>query len=109
MLQEEPIDVKQMTKNAYKEGYENPVILNAQGGVHSDSMPRVRAFAGYSDKGYGTYTKEKKLKAKAKDFSGDWTKREVSTDMFLDDVIRGFVEGSKDRMEGDDLNPDKVV
>jgi hypothetical protein len=111
MKQDEPIDPDELAKNAYKDAYENPVKLNAQGGVHADSMPRVRAYAGNSDRGYGTYTQSEPVKVEVTvgGREGHTEAMETATDTLVSDVARAMIQGTRDKIEGNDPDPERAL
>jgi hypothetical protein len=111
MKQDEPINADELMKNAYKESYENPIQLDAEGGVHSDSMPRVRAFAGNKDSGFGTYQQSQKIKIEVTaDGRDEWTEvEETESKLLVDDVAHAMIMGTKDRIEGDDKDPERAL
>lgn len=109
MNQEEPVDTDELLKNAYEEAYENPITLTASEGVHADSMPRVRAFAGNEDGGHGTYTTSREVDVII--FKGRENESVISieTDQLLDDVAHAMIMGTLDQFEDRDPDPDRAL
>lgn len=106
--QEEPVNVEQMLRNAYEEAYENPIKPTADWGVHADSMPRVRAFAGNEDHGYGTYTDSVEIEIEVSTPRGPEV-QVTESEMLVDDVARAMIQGSRDRYEERDPDPERAL
>jgi len=102
------VDIDELIKEAYQEAYERPITLTADKGVHADSMPRVRAMAGNTDRGYGTYTESRTVAHKPfPDRHPEFVSR-IETNHIVDDVARAMIHGTMDQYDGRDCNPERA-
>ena len=103
--EDQPVDADRLMKWAYEDAYQNPLILTADWGVHADSMPRVRAFAGNVDEsGWGTYTTSREVEI----IDGDEVV-EVESAELIDEVAHAMIEGTRDRWEDRPMESSKVA
>lgn len=90
-----------LLRAAYRDAYDRPITLTASGGVHADSMPRVRQMAGNEDGGMGTYTSPTTI-----DFDDGPT---ISSRHLLDDVATAMIRGTRDSIGGRDPDDDRAL
>lgn len=97
----EPIDPKEVVREAYEYGYEQNVKLMASGGLHSDHWPEARAIAGNLDVGSGCNTMTRHVKLP----NGEWT----VSDHLVDKSMTAMAQGRRDYLESDDSRVEEVV
>lgn len=103
------VNVDELLKDAYVAAYERPLTLTAEGGVHASSMPRVRAFAGNSDRGHGTYTDSQKVGVESFPHKDRTHYSRIETQMLVDKVARAMCAGTKDKIEDRDKQPSRAL
>lgn len=110
--EDQPIDADELVREAYKDAYENPVKLDADGGMHSDSWDRARAWAGYSRNEHsGLHTIEEPVEIEV-EVNGEEDKvevMEIEPHYLYGEVVEAMVLATKDQYEGRECDPDKLV
>jgi len=103
------VNVNDRIMEAYEAAYERPITLTADYGVHADSMPRVRAFAGNDDRGHGTFTQARTVAIETFQHRDETHYQRISTQELIDDVARAMVMATRDRYEGRDPDPERAL
>lgn len=110
--EDQPVDADELVIEAYKDAYETPVKLDAQGGMHSDSWDRARAWAGYSrNEGSGLHTIEESIEigVTVNSQEGKVEVMEMEPHHVYGEVVDAMVQATKDYHEGKECDPDKLV